>query len=191
MRAWLRPLRQMAWGLLPVLLLPAAITAQAPERAPLPFNAAADLPADVSPRLLTATAGGNETMNAYTGGIGRPLAGAALGLPAGILVGTGVGYLTGPRDDVADGCMFLCVPSGPLVGATIGALVGPGIGAHLANGLRGNPWATVAGSVLGTAGGVGLGFLVGSVTGSTEVGFAVAIPVAVGLPALVESVTSR
>ncbi len=130
-------------------------------------------------------------MNASEGGIGRPLAGAVLGLPAGILAGAALGYLTGPRDDVPDGCMFLCVPSGPATGALIGALIGPGVGAHLVNGRRGNPWATVAGSVLGTAGGIGLGFLVGSATGATGVGFAVAIPIAVGLPALAESLTSR
>ncbi len=159
-------------GLFAVLMVPVSLVAQAPERAPSMFEAAATPPADFAPLAVTSTATEIAVMNASEGGIGRPLAGAVLGLPAGILAGAALGYLIGPRDDVPDGCMFLCVPSGPATGALIGALLGPGVGAHLVNGRRGSPWVTVAGSVLDTAGGIGLGFLLGSATGSTGVGFA-------------------
>lgn len=190
MHACSSTLQRIFRGLLPILILPAALAAQAPERTPSPFTAAATASSAEVLRSPSHTAGFKMTSSSPSG-VGPPLAGAVLGLPAGILTGAALGYLTGPRDDVGDGCMFLCVPSGPAMGALIGAAVGPGIGAHLVNGRRGNPWAAVAGSVLGTAGGFGLGFLVGFATNSTETGFAVAIPVAVGVPALAEWATSR
>jgi hypothetical protein len=118
------------------------------------------------------------------------LGGSTLGLVAGAAVGAGLGYVAYAISDPPDGDMFGGVFS-VTAGAALGGAIGSWAGARWANERRGSPWATAAGAALGVAGGIGLGILVGDATESTALGVAMAVPIAIALPALAEVITSR
>jgi hypothetical protein len=178
------------------LVTPGGASAQAPERAdPWPVASPGMISASAATQTSALSVPSEreilDTSGASDRGLGAPLLGAAVGLLAGAAAGAAIGQLVGPRDDVSDGCMFFCVPSGPSKGAAVGALVGPGIGAHLGNRSRGNAAATVGASVLGVAGGVVLGALIGSAAESTGLAVAVGVPIALGVPVVVQRATAR
>ncbi|MBA2671543.1 MAG: hypothetical protein H0U67_14315 [Gemmatimonadetes bacterium] len=183
---------RLFFPILSLLLLPSALWAQAPERLPsafAPYSSAAAGPASAR---VTLTAGEAAMSTRSVAGLAAPVLGAAIGLPLGMVIGGGLGYLIGPRGvaDGSDGCMFLCVGSGPAIGLALGTTLGAGVGAHLANGRRGNPLVTGAASVGGAVAGIALGLSIGGTQESTPLGFGIAIPIMVAAPALAEWLTS-
>jgi hypothetical protein len=173
---------------LSLLLLPGALAAQSPERQPSAFATYSG--AAAGPTLTT----GEATITTRSvAGLTAPVLGAAIGLPLGMVIGGGLGYLIGPREvaDGSDGCMFLCVGSGPAIGLALGTTLGAGVGAHLANGRRGNPLVTGAASVGGAGAGIALGLSIGGTRESTPLGFGIAIPIMVAAPVLAEWLTTR
>jgi hypothetical protein len=177
------------------ILLPAASGAQSIGPTPVGFG----MPADVEPagpsshamvRAMVLSPAAMQAGAAEPASFPRVLLGSTVGLVAGAAVGAGVGYLlyqiSGPPDADMFGGLFSVAG-----GAALGGAVGTWAGSRWANDYRGNPWMTAAGSLIGMAGGIGLGVLAGDATESTELGFLIAIPIAITLPALAEVLSSR
>jgi hypothetical protein len=177
-----------------LLFVPALVHAQVPEQQPFaePRHAVAEQPdptfrttarvAFLHPLLLEQAR--------QPAPFPEVLIGSAVGLAVGAALGAGAGYLvyqaSGPPDADMFGGVFAVA-----VGAAVGGAIGSWAGARWANDYRGNPWVTAGAAALGVAGGIGLGILLGDATESTALGVAVAIPIAIALPALAEIATSR
>lgn len=153
-------IRMLWWAPLLSLLLPPALEAQAPLQ-PAPIIASQShseavpltrLPAytrpDVGPHRVAVTA---------VGGAGGFVAGALVGmLAAGSIVSaqqTAESFPGGERSDPFryEGHEFAAAYVAMAIGA-VGGTVGAPLGAHLANGRRGNPWLGVLGAAAATTG---------------------------------------
>jgi hypothetical protein len=118
----------------------------------------------------------------------RILVGSALGTIAGAAVGTGLALLVYSATEQPDGAMFGPLGEMVLIGLPVTA-AGAWVGTRIASGGVGNPGLTGLGAVVGVGLGVGLGVMLGDATGSEVVGVALALPIAIALPALAEWVS--
>jgi hypothetical protein len=153
--------------------------AEAQHHAPSPLSAT-----EWAPAVALSTSGVPTAQVSFE----RILVGSALGTIAGAAVGTGLALLVYSATERPDGAMFGPLGELVLIGLPVTA-AGAWVGTRIASGGVGNPGLTGLGAVVGVGLGVGLGVMLGDATGSEVVGVALALPIAIALPALAEWVS--
>jgi MFS family permease len=173
-----------------VLLSPTLLHAQGPERFPSPLADAVftgwPVEGHAHSTSITplATRGDTATAGARPRYVGT-VAATTFGVVLGGALGTGAGFLLGREADVpASGLIMAGMAGG---GAAYGAYTGARQGNHG----RGDAGYTALGAGVGTLAGALIGYFVGNAQDNHLISVAVAVPIAVAVPATAELVTTR